>query len=45
LPLVDAALIYDNSGAGRALIAEKSLDAPLLAHDPARWALIEEAMR
>jgi predicted ABC-type ATPase len=45
LPLVDVGLIYDNSGAGRVLIAEKSLDAPLVAHDPARWALIEEAMR
>ena len=45
LPLVDAALIYDNSGAGRVLIAERGLDASVVVHDAARWALIEEATR
>lgn len=43
LPLVDAGLVYDNSGAGRVLIAERSSDAPLVVHEPARWAMIEEA--
>jgi len=45
LPLVDAALIYDNSGAGRVLIAERGLGASFVVHDPVRWALIEEATR
>jgi predicted ABC-type ATPase len=45
LPLVDAALIYDNSGAGRVPIAERGLDASLVVHDAVRWALIEEATR
>ena len=45
LPLVDAGLVYDNSGAGRVLIAERSSDAPLVVHEPGRWAMIEEATR
>lgn len=45
LPLVDAGLVYDNSGAGRVLIAERISDAPLVVHEPARWAMIEEATR
>ena len=45
LPLVDAALIYDNSGAGRVLIAERGLNASFMVHDSTRWALIEEATR
>lgn len=45
LPLVDIALVYDNSDAGRVLIAEKTLDASIAVHDPGRWALIEEATR
>ena len=45
LPLADAALIYDNSEATRGLIAELEPRTPLVVHDPARWALIEEATR
>ena len=43
LPLVDAGLVRDNSGAGQVLTAVRSSDASLVVHDPARWALIEKA--
>src|SRR5882724_2526619 len=39
-PMVDGGLIYDNSGAGRVLIAERGLDASFVVRDPARWTLI-----
>jgi predicted ABC-type ATPase len=45
LPLVDIALVYDNSDGNRALIAERAPGAPLTVHDAARWTLIEEATR
>jgi predicted ABC-type ATPase len=45
LPLAHAALIVDNSDEEGALIAEREPDAPLVIHDTARWALIEEATR
>jgi predicted ABC-type ATPase len=43
LPLSDVAIVYDNSDAGRTLIAERTLGVPLVVHDAARWAVIEEA--
>jgi predicted ABC-type ATPase len=45
LPLSDIAAIYDNSDAGRTLIAERKIDAPLVIHDAARWAMIEKTSR
>jgi predicted ABC-type ATPase len=45
LPLSDVALIYDNSDAGRLLIAERSLGVPLVVYDGARWAAIEKASK
>jgi len=45
LPLVDTALVVDNSDAGRVLIAERRPDAPLIVHDKVRWNHIEEATR
>jgi predicted ABC-type ATPase len=46
LPLVDVGVIYDNSdGAGMVLVAERTLERPLVVRDPRRWALIEEATR
>ena len=45
LPLAHAALIVDNSDEAGALIAEREPDTPLVIHDAARWALIEEATR
>lgn len=45
LPLVDVALVYDNSDQGRVLIAEKSPEISLRVHDPKRWALIEKATK
>jgi predicted ABC-type ATPase len=45
LPLVDSALIYDNSDRGRGLIAARETDGPLVIHDGARWRSIEEATR
>lgn len=45
LPLSDVALIYDNSDAGRLLIAERSLGVPLVVYDAARWAAIEKASK
>jgi hypothetical protein len=45
LPLAHTALIVDNSDEAGALIAEHEPDAPLVIHDPARWAQIEEATR
>lgn len=45
LPLSDIAMIYDNSDAGRLLIAERTLDVPLVVYDAARWAMIEKAAR
>lgn len=41
LPLADVAAIYDNSDAGRVLIAERIPGVPLTVHDAARWAMIE----
>ena len=41
LPLADVAAVYDNSDEGRALIAERTPDAPLVVHDTTRWAVIE----
>jgi predicted ABC-type ATPase len=43
LPLVDVAAIYDNSDAGRRLIAERTPEGSLVTHDAARWAMIERA--
>jgi predicted ABC-type ATPase len=43
LPLADIALIYDNSDAGRTLIAEKAPDTPLQVRDPQRWQAIEDS--
>jgi predicted ABC-type ATPase len=43
LPLADLALIYDNSDAGRALIAERTPGHALVVHDARRWALIKGA--
>jgi predicted ABC-type ATPase len=43
LPLVDRALIYDNSDGGGRLIAERRPDAAPVIHDSARWKQIEEA--
>jgi predicted ABC-type ATPase len=45
LPLSDIAMIYDNSDAGRLLMAERTLDVPLVVYDAARWAMIEKAAR
>jgi len=42
LPLADAAAIYDNSDAGRILIAERTPEAPLVVYDAVRWAMIEK---
>jgi predicted ABC-type ATPase len=42
-PMVDGALIYDNSDDRRTLIAERTLEDPLSVYDHERWALIEEA--
>src|SRR5207248_1727603 len=43
LPAVDTASIYDNSGASPVLIAEQKPDSHFIVHDPARWAMIEQA--
>jgi len=43
LPLSDVAVIYDNSDAGRTLIAERTLGVPLVVHDALQWAAIEKA--
>jgi predicted ABC-type ATPase len=45
LPLADIAAIYDNSDAGRVLIAERTPGAPLVVRDVARWRMIERAAR
>ncbi len=45
LPMMDGALIYDNSDDRQILIAERTLEEPLLVYDHERWALIEEATR
>jgi predicted ABC-type ATPase len=45
LPLSDIAMIYDNSDAGRVLVAERTLEVPLVVYDTARWAMIEEAAK
>jgi len=45
LPLSDIAMIYDNSDAGRVLIAERTLDVPLVVHDAFRWKMIENASK
>jgi predicted ABC-type ATPase len=45
LPLVDFALIYDNSDDGRGLIAAREPGARLTIHDETRWHAIEEATR
>ena len=44
LPLADLGLVYDNSDAGRVLIAESG-SAGIRVYDRARWALIEEAAK
>jgi len=43
LPLVDIAVLYDNSDGDRVLIAEQMRHSPLLIYDAERWKLIEEA--
>lgn len=43
LPLVDIALVYDNSDAGRVLILERRPGTELIIHDRRRWTMIEEA--
>jgi predicted ABC-type ATPase len=43
LPLVDIAVIYDNSDSGRALVAECRPGARLIVRDKNRWKKIEEA--
>ena len=45
LPLVDVAIIYDNSISPGVSIAEQRSGTPFLIHDPSRWARIEEATR
>jgi len=45
LPLSDIALIYDNSDAGRVLIAERTLEVPLMVYDASRWAIIEKGSK
>jgi predicted ABC-type ATPase len=45
LPLVDVALIYDNSDNEGGQIAELREDGRLIVYDEARWRLIEEATR
>lgn len=45
LPLVDVALIYDNTDAAGRLIARKHSDVEFIVYDHARWNLIEEATR
>jgi predicted ABC-type ATPase len=45
LPLSDIAMIYDNSDAGRVLIAERALDVPLVVYDTVRWQMIEKASK
>jgi predicted ABC-type ATPase len=45
LNLVDSVLIYDNSDAGRGLIASREIGQALVIHDEARWQMIEEAIQ
>ena len=45
LPLSDVAMIYDNSDAGRVLIAERTIGVPLVVYDALRWGMIEKASR
>jgi predicted ABC-type ATPase len=45
LPLSDVAMIYDNSDAGRVLIAERTLGKPLVVYDSDRWAMIGKASK
>lgn len=45
LPLMDGALVYDNSDEGGVPIAERLPGGTLTVHDPARWKLIEDATR
>jgi predicted ABC-type ATPase len=45
LPLADLALIYDNSDAGRVLIAELAPGEPIAIHDLARWTAMSEVAR
>jgi len=45
LPLVDSALVYDNSDNGSGLIATQEAGASLIVHDRVRWNSIEEATR
>ncbi len=45
LPVVDGALIYDNSDDGRVIIAELVQGTPLVVCDAFRWRMIEEATR
>jgi predicted ABC-type ATPase len=45
LPLVDTALVYDNSDTGGIVIAERRPGAPLVIHDAERWRRIEEMTR
>lgn len=42
LPLTDTAAIYDNSGAGRVLIAQKDSVGQPVVYDAHRWAMITE---
>jgi predicted ABC-type ATPase len=43
LPLVDVAVVYDNSDEGRRLVAERTPEGSFVVHDAARWATIERA--
>jgi predicted ABC-type ATPase len=45
LPLVDIALIYDNSSEDSILIAGRRLNEPFIVYEETRWARIEEATR
>jgi predicted ABC-type ATPase len=42
LPLVDTAVIYDNSDNGGVIIAERRRGSRFVIHDRARWQRIEE---
>lgn len=45
LPMVDTALIYDNSGPAERFIADRPAGGHLTIYDPACWALIEQVIR
>ncbi|MSP88732.1 MAG: Zeta toxin family protein [Alphaproteobacteria bacterium] len=45
MPLVDIAVIYDNSDGAAVLVAERGTSGRFIIHDRARWKRIEEATR